>query len=406
MADVAAHINLARRLGEREVGRTHPDLGVRTEHLAGEKKDGLLEVGERHILVDVETLYLMEDAVGTGGDRLVPEHTARADDTDRKLHGLHRAHLDGGCVGPQQKRIRMTGGHEEGVLHVSGRMVQREVQRLEHMVVILDLWSLGHIVAEFSEYVNDLLTDNRHRMPRPKLERNSRHRKILLRAVRRSHGSRLVLKLVNLGLGDLLEFIYRTAKLPLKFRAIGPELLEKLGDLSFLAKKPYTGLLNIFGGLAIQPAHIREQLFYSLFHDSHENIPANLIIFRKFGGRLFHLCLSFFTRLPVAGRTALEIFRPLITVQHLPERHIDVLGPFVTCLGVDVKIGDFRGGKAVHLLLHGAVVVVQDGIHIENLPILQFQGHLPTVYLLLNELRQFLLLLLRTRRILLGENSQ
>ncbi len=44
-------------------------------------------------------------------------------------------------------------------------MILREVQSLEDMMVILNLRTLGDIVAEFSEYVHNLLTDNRHRMP-------------------------------------------------------------------------------------------------------------------------------------------------------------------------------------------------------------------------------------------------
>ena len=66
VTDVAADINFRRRLGEGEIGWTHADPGVRAEHLAGEKQDGLLQVGEGHAFVYVETLHLMEDAVCTG----------------------------------------------------------------------------------------------------------------------------------------------------------------------------------------------------------------------------------------------------------------------------------------------------------------------------------------------------
>ena len=269
MADVAAHVNLARRLGERKVGRTHPDLGVRPEHLTGEKKDRLLEVGERHVLVNVKALDLMEDAVRTGGDRLVPEHASRADHTDRKLHGLHRADLDGRRMRSEQQRVRMACGHEESVLHVSRWVVQREIQSLEHMIVVLNLRALGHIIAELSEYVHDLLTDNRHRMPGAEFKRNPRHGKILLRPIRRTLRSRLLFHFVNLGLRGLLEFVYLAAKLLLELRTVCPELIKQFGDLSFLAEKPYTSLLYFLGGLAIQLADMREQLFYFFFH----NIP-------------------------------------------------------------------------------------------------------------------------------------
>ena len=92
-ADVAADVHLGARLGEGKVGGTHPDLGVRSEHLPYEDQDGLLEVSERHVLVYVKAFHLMEDAVGAGGDGLVAEYSARADNPDRGLAGLHGPHL-------------------------------------------------------------------------------------------------------------------------------------------------------------------------------------------------------------------------------------------------------------------------------------------------------------------------
>ena len=60
----------------------------------------------------------------------------------------------------------MACGHEESVLHVPGLVVLREVESLEDVVVILDLGTLGNIIPEFSEYVDNLLAHNRNRMPR------------------------------------------------------------------------------------------------------------------------------------------------------------------------------------------------------------------------------------------------
>ena len=92
-ADVAADVHLGARLGEGKIGGTHPDLGVRSEHLAHEDQDGLLEVGERYVPVHVKAFHLMEDAVGAGGDGLVAEYSARADNPDRGLAVLHGPHL-------------------------------------------------------------------------------------------------------------------------------------------------------------------------------------------------------------------------------------------------------------------------------------------------------------------------
>ena len=158
MADVAADVHLGGRLGEGEVGGTHADFRLRAEHLAGEQQDGLLEVCEGNVLVHIKTLYLMEDAVGAGRYGLVAEHTAGTDDADGKALLLHGANLHRRGVGAQQQRVHMAGAHEEGVLHLAGRVIGREVEGLEHVVIVLDLRAFGHVVAEFTEDVHDLLT--------------------------------------------------------------------------------------------------------------------------------------------------------------------------------------------------------------------------------------------------------
>ena len=52
---------------------THADGGLLAEDLLGEVEQRLLHVGKRNPLVDVETLDLVEDAVGAVGDGLVAE---------------------------------------------------------------------------------------------------------------------------------------------------------------------------------------------------------------------------------------------------------------------------------------------------------------------------------------------
>ena len=93
-ADVAADVHFGAGLGEGEVGWTHADLGIGTEHLAYEDQDALLEIGKRHVLVHVQTLDLMEDAVGAGRDGFIAEYPAGADDSDRGLVVLHSPHLN------------------------------------------------------------------------------------------------------------------------------------------------------------------------------------------------------------------------------------------------------------------------------------------------------------------------
>ena len=136
-ADVARHVHLRRRLREREVGGAQADARVLAEHLLGKVHQCLLHIGEGDVLVDVQPFHLVEDAVCAGGDGLVAEHAARADDADGRLLLLHRAHLQGGGMRAQRDVGLLV--DEEGVLHVAGGMLLREVERREDVPVVLDV---------------------------------------------------------------------------------------------------------------------------------------------------------------------------------------------------------------------------------------------------------------------------
>ena len=101
-ADVTGDIHLSTRLGEGEIRRAQTDLRVGTKHLSGEGQQYLLEVGEAHALVDIESFDLMEEAVGACRDSLVAVDTSRAEHADRRLVGLHIVCLVAGGVRAQQ----------------------------------------------------------------------------------------------------------------------------------------------------------------------------------------------------------------------------------------------------------------------------------------------------------------
>ena len=252
MADVAAHVHLGGRLREGEEGRSHADLGLGTEHLAGEQEDGLLEVGEGHVLVDVETLHLVEDAVRAGADGFVAEHAARADHADGRLHPLHGAHLHAGGVGAEQQRVGMARGHEEGVLHVARRVVRREVERLEDVVVVLELGAFRDVVAEFAEDVHDFLADDGHRMAGAQLQRVAGHREVLLGALGGGLLADGVAQAVDRLLREVLQLVERAAELALHVLVHGAELLEERRDLTLLAEETHARLLHFLLGFALE----------------------------------------------------------------------------------------------------------------------------------------------------------
>ena len=81
--DEAGDVHLGTGLCEGEVAGTQTNLGVGTKHLLGKREQHLLEVGERYVLVDIESFHLMEEAVGAGCDGLVTINAAWADDANR-----------------------------------------------------------------------------------------------------------------------------------------------------------------------------------------------------------------------------------------------------------------------------------------------------------------------------------
>lgn len=93
--EVAGDVHFGRGFSEREVARTQADLGFRSEHFAGKVEQSLAQVGERDVFVNVESLHLMEEAVGAGRDGFVAVDTSGTDDADWRLGLFHHAALHG-----------------------------------------------------------------------------------------------------------------------------------------------------------------------------------------------------------------------------------------------------------------------------------------------------------------------
>ena len=150
--DVARNVHLSRSLGEGEIRGAETHLGALAKELLYKVVQSLLQVGKRNVFVDIKALNLVEDAMGAGRDGLVAEHSARGDDADGRLVGLHHADLHARGVGTQQHIRGLVDigllADKEGVLHVACRMVEREVQGGEHVIVVLNLGTFGDGEAE------------------------------------------------------------------------------------------------------------------------------------------------------------------------------------------------------------------------------------------------------------------
>ena len=151
-------------LDEREVVAAEADARLRAEHPAGELEERVLEVGERDAPVHGEPLDLVELGLVGGVGRLVAVALAGDDDADGGLVRLHDARLHRRGVGAQERReaaVRVAVRVEpEGVEHVAGGVVLRDVQHLEVVAVPLDLRPLGDLEAHVPEDGLDLAHDD------------------------------------------------------------------------------------------------------------------------------------------------------------------------------------------------------------------------------------------------------
>ena len=107
--------------------------------------------------VDQQALDLVEHR-RVGDVAVAPVGAAGRDDPERRLAGQHGADLHRARVGAQQQRPAVLLGLEvEGVEHLPGRMLRRDVERLEIVPVVLDVRTFGDGEAHVGEDRDDLL---------------------------------------------------------------------------------------------------------------------------------------------------------------------------------------------------------------------------------------------------------
>ncbi len=157
----AGHVDLDARLGEGEEVRAQTHVALVAEDRARELQQRALEVGERDVLVDGETLDLVElgrvRGVGVGPVDAPGDHHVQ-----RRRVRFHRAHLHRRGVRAQHQlvlRWKLAGAllHDvEGVGARPRRVRGAVVERVEVVVHGLDLGPLHDREAEAEEDVFEL----------------------------------------------------------------------------------------------------------------------------------------------------------------------------------------------------------------------------------------------------------
>ena len=126
--------------------------------------DGALQVRHRDPAVHDERLGLVEDGRVRRVHFVVSVDAARHDQPQRRAALAHLADLDGRGVRAQEQRRRRRPVDEERVLRVARRMLRRKVQRLEVVVVVLELRTVGDRVAHAEEDALDPPPHDRDRV--------------------------------------------------------------------------------------------------------------------------------------------------------------------------------------------------------------------------------------------------
>ena len=99
-------VHFSRWFGEWEIRRTQTDFCFRAKQFTCKVEQRLLQVGKRHVFIDVKSLNLMEEAVGARRDSLVAVYASRTKHPDRWLGRFHYTALYAGCMCTQDDVVR------------------------------------------------------------------------------------------------------------------------------------------------------------------------------------------------------------------------------------------------------------------------------------------------------------
>ncbi len=149
----------APRLDERKVARPEAHLEIALEERAHELGERAFQVGEADVFVDKQALDLVEHR-RVRLIRIAAIDLAGRDQADRRRLALHGADLHGRGMRAQQAAV----AEVERVVHRARRMVRREIQRFEIVIVVFDLGTFGDIVAEPREDLGHAVERARDRM--------------------------------------------------------------------------------------------------------------------------------------------------------------------------------------------------------------------------------------------------
>ena len=143
-------------------------MRFRAKHFFCKIQQHLTQVCKRHIFINIQSLYLVEEAVCTCGNRLIAIYTTRTQHTDWWLLTQHCTCLYARSVRTKQNIAWFLHTDflldKERILHIACRMLWGKIQKRIYVLIILHFWSFRHCKTYTRKNINYLLTHQRQWM--------------------------------------------------------------------------------------------------------------------------------------------------------------------------------------------------------------------------------------------------
>ena len=161
-AEQAVQVEFETRFDEWKKTGPEPDFHVPLEHFAEQRFHHADQVGHGNILVDHQSFALEKRVFVARVDRLITETATGKNAPERSPEPTESPNLVGRGVRPEQHVVL----EPERVLHVPGRMVRRDVDRLEIVELRFRFRTVKHNEAHALENLFQFELDHRDRMQR------------------------------------------------------------------------------------------------------------------------------------------------------------------------------------------------------------------------------------------------
>ena len=209
-------------------------------------QQGLFHIGKRNMFINIQSLYLVKNTMGTSRNHFITKHSARTNNTNRRTIVFHYPHLYG-------RRMRTQGNirifiNKERILHIAGGVFYRKIQGFKIVPIVFNFGTFGYGEAYFFKDVAYFSFYHRNRMARPQSNTVSRTTQI-----RHENDIFLLFSEIDRGMPRSQTDITRAGRqiMPSDLLEINAGCVGMYGAAILMA--PTEGRSPVFGSRAISP---------------------------------------------------------------------------------------------------------------------------------------------------------